>query len=193
MNVINNIEVIEPIILIDVNSEEKDLIENYPNFIINKNQDQRTTKKNLIAELKKNFPKVKFSVKKQYYDCYGITWYESVTIEEVDNVIRKFIDHVTDVTGDFRDPNPSNFNHLFGGFKFIMTYREFGDSKKMLLEELSLLMEDEYKLYPNHVSDTLYRLLRKTSFPIGAKITGIKVKEDFVSGLIEDIFCITFD
>lgn len=193
MENIKNIEVIEPIVLIDENAEEKDLIQIYPYFTINKNQDQAITKKNLVIELKKHFPKVKFSVKKEYYDCYGISWFETVTIEEVDNVIRKFIDHETDETGDFRDANPSNFNRVFGGFKYISTYRKFGNSKQILLEQLSVLLGNDDKLYPNHVSDVLYRLLRKTSFPIGVTAKEIKQKEDFEGGSIEDMFYISFE
>lgn len=190
---VEKIEVVEPVIVVGFNSGKKELIEFYPEFILNENQHQGTTKKNLVVELKKNFPKVKFSVKKEFNDCYSVTWFESVTIEEVDNVVRKFIDHQNDESGDFRDYNPTNFNRFFGGFKFISTYRNFGDSKKLLLEELGQLMGDDNKNYPNNISDTLYRLLRKTSFPIGAKVIGIKNNDNFKGGNIEDSFIIIFE
>ncbi|WP_026715220.1 LPD29 domain-containing protein [Flavobacterium daejeonense] len=193
MENVEKIEVVEPIIVIGLNSGKNELIEFYPEFIINENQHQGTTKKNLVVELKKNFPKVKFSVKKEFSDCYSVTWFESVTIEEVDNVVRKFIDHQNDVSGDFRDYTPTNFNKLFGGFKFISTYRNFGDSKELLLEKLGELMNDTDRNYPNNVSDTLYRLLRKTSFPIGAKVIGIKKDDNFKGGNSEDSFTIIFD
>ena len=192
MNTITNIEVVEPIILIDENAVKNNLIENYSYLITNENQNQKTTKKNLVAELKKHFPKVKFSVKKEHSDCYGISWIEAVSIVDVDNVVSKFTDHKNDESGDFRDYAPSNFNRTFGGFKYIFTYRSFTESKKILLDQLSDLLEDKDKLYPNNVSDLLYRLLFKTEFPLSYSNAEIKVKEDFSFENIEENIYISF-
>lgn len=193
MKNVDNIKVVDAIVLVSDNSDKETLIENYPYLILNENQNQSVTKKNVVAELKKYFPKIKFSVRKEYFDCYGVSWFESVTIEEVDNVLRKFIDHENDITGDFRDPNPSNFNSVFGGLKYISTYRNFGECKSFLLNELGELLGDTNKNYPNNVSDLLYRLMRKTTFPIGATVKGIEQKKDFQGGLIEDSFSIIFN
>jgi hypothetical protein len=78
---------------------------------------------NIRKELKLNFPSVKFSVRKDHYDCISIEWNDGPTTSEVDKILNKFEDHANDVTGDFRDYSPSNFNKVFGGSKYVFSRR----------------------------------------------------------------------
>lgn len=107
------------------NSDEKErenLPNLYPHLTVNKGSEYRLTRKNIVAELKKHFPEIKFSIRKDGYDAVRISWMGGPSYDEVDKVVMKFEDHKTDFTGDFRDPAPSNFNKVFGGLKYIFTY-----------------------------------------------------------------------
>ena len=63
------------------------LKKDYSFFELNEGRDDKTTKKNIITMLKKNCPDTKFSVRKEYYDCYGISWTNGAAEEEVDKII----------------------------------------------------------------------------------------------------------
>ena len=99
------------------------LKKDYSFLELNEGRDDKTTKKNIITMLKKNCPDAKFSVRKEYYDCYGISWTNGAAEEEVDQIIELFSNHSFDQSGDFYDYDPSEFNRLFGGFKFLSGYR----------------------------------------------------------------------
>lgn len=173
--------------------EEKESLPGlYPHLTVNVTDNHTITKKNIVAELKFNFPNIKFSVRKEYYNSYYVSWTDGSTIDEVDSIVKKYEDHENDFTGDFRDPNPSNFNKVFGGFKYISTSRNFSDCREILLEKLSELLGDYSKSYPNEASDILYRIMRKTTFPYGSVPIGIVAKENF-SGSMEDAFYLTFE
>lgn len=179
--------------LLNANEEEKlNLPSLYPHLIVNTQDDQATTKKNIVAELKLNFPNFKFSVKKEHYGCYNISWINGPTDDAVDCIVKKFEDYETDITGDFRDPNPSNFNKIFGGFKYVSTSRKMSDEFQALLQPLKVLEKDETSGYYSETSNLLYRIFRKTSLPSGAVITGVEQKKDF-SGSIEDFYTVLFD
>lgn len=166
----------------------------YPYLIINPQDDQNITKKNLVSELKKHFPLIKFSVKKEHYSTYGITWTNGVTQDEVEEIVRKFEGYKNDETGDFRDPCPSNFNKVFGDFKYVFCYRKQSNEVKACLDVLKdqLLNEESFKAYPNEVGDVFYRTFRKTSFPVGAVVRTIKMIDNF-SGSANDVFEFVFD
>lgn len=174
------------------NQEKLTLPSLYPHLIVNTRDDHATTKKNIVAELKKNFSNFKFSVKKEYYGCYNISWTNGPTDDEVDCFVKKFEDYETDFTGDFRDPNPSNFNKVFGGFKYVSTSRKMNENFEALLQPLKVLEKDNVSGYYSETHNLLYRIFRKTSLPIGAVISGIEKKINF-SGNIEDLYIILFD
>lgn len=96
----------------------------FPHMEVNLGGDQKISKRNMVAELKKRFPETKFSVRKDGYDCYLIRWSAGPTHEEVAEVKYMFIDHKSSYCGDYSDYSPSNFNKVFGGFKFIFLTRE---------------------------------------------------------------------
>lgn len=130
-------------------------------------------KSNLVAELKKHFPNQKFSIKKENYDSIAISWTNGVTVDEVCKVSRKFVSYVTDVTGDFRDYEPSNFNRVFGGFKYVSEYREMSED----IKELHCEFEEYNKLDKYESHKILRQLFCRTSIPTGAKNFKIKRNE----------------
>jgi len=166
----------------------------YPHLIVNTQDDQTITKKNLVAELKRNFPLIKFSVKKEHYSTYGITWTDGVTQNQVEEVVGKFEGYKNDETGDFRDPCPSNFNKVFGDFKYVFCYRKKSDEVKACLKILKdqLLNDESFKSYPNEIEDAFYRTFYKTNIPIGSSIKSIKMIDNYC-GAANDAFEFIFD
>lgn len=166
----------------------------YPHLIINTEDDQAITKKNLVAELKKNFPLTKFSVKKEHYSTYGITWTDGVTQSQVEEVVNKFEGYKNDESGDFRDPCPSNFNKVFGDFKYVFCYRKKSDEVKACFKILKdqLLNDESYKSYPNEIEDVFYRTFCKTTFPIGSSLKSIKMIDNYC-GAANDAFEFIFE
>ena len=153
----------------------------YPHLIPNPQDDQTTTKKNLIAELKKHFPAVKFSVKKRHYSSYDVDWTNGPTREEVAKITGKFEDHETDFTGDFRDPAPSNFNRVFGGFKYVFENRTQGAEISALLPELTNLLGNYSGAYPKQI---LHRIFSRTHIPTNARNFRIE-RTEITCGQIE--------
>lgn len=168
-------------------NEKEELPKLYPYLLINPTDDQNTTKKNIVLELKKNFPNFKFSVRKDYHSSYTIAWIDGPTQDEVDAIVSKFEDYETDFTGDFRDPNPSNFNKVFGGFKYVSTSRTFSEKVFSLLVNFKVLDGTKSNGYVLEAETVFYSILRKTSFAPGAEPIEIQFKKDF-SGSYEDAF-----
>lgn len=169
--------------------ERANLPKLYPHLIVNQSDDEKITKKNLVAELKKNFPDVRFSVRKEHYDCYNVSWIDGPTTEEVTKITGKFENSSSDWSGDFRDYTPSNFNHVFGGYKYVFENRDFGpDIYPVLLPQLEVFLSRE----KNDTNNILYRILRRTNIPAGAR--NFKIERNKITcGQIEDFYRITFE
>ncbi len=136
--------------------ERANLPKLYPHLTPNPQDEHATTKKNLIAELKKHFPAVKFSVKKRHYSSYDVEWTNGPTSEEVAKITGKFESWETDFTGDFRDPAPSNFNDVFGGFKYVFEYRNTSAEISALLPQLTEFLKDYKGDYPEQIFHRIF-------------------------------------
>ena len=85
---------------------------------------------NVRKVLKKRFPNVKFSVRYSSFsggDSIDVSWTDGPMEEDVLPLVRMFQDHHSDYSGDYYDYDPSEFNRLFGGFKFAHGQREFSE------------------------------------------------------------------
>ena len=82
------------------------------------------TEKNIRLELKKYFQGVKFSVRKDSYNCTYITWTNGATKEEVQKYTNKFDTGTFDPYTDYHSTQTTNFNTLFGGRQFIFLRRD---------------------------------------------------------------------
>jgi len=176
----------------DADRREKELLPTlYPMLTINSNDDYTVTKKNLVELLKHKFKGFKFSVKKDYYNSYSVSWTNGPTESEVKEVTDLFVSFVTDFTGDFRDYEPTNFNRVFGGFKYVSTYREQSDEVKNLTQQLKeYFTESDIENDRYCIEKTLREMFSKTSFPVQFKIKGIHVDD---TKLFEKRFSIEFE
>jgi hypothetical protein len=172
--------------------ELKELPIRYPHLTVNSQDDQNITKKNLVAELKKNFPLVKFSVKKSNYSTYYISWTDGPAEINVEEIASKFEGYTTDETGDFRDPNPSNFNKVFGDFKYVFYSRSASESISIHKEKLHEIIGSVSNSYQSEAGDIFYRTFRNTSFPIGVNVKSIQMKDNF-TGSFTDSFEFVFE
>lgn len=83
--------------------------------------------KNIRAELKKHFPKTKFSVRKQYYSTYHVSWSDGPTVEEVESIINKYETSRFDSYTDYHYSDTSPFNVVYGGADYVFTHRDYSD------------------------------------------------------------------
>jgi len=174
-------------------ANKKDIAElpsRYPHLTpINQKEDRyKQFRANLVAELKHCFPGAKFSIKKRSYSSVDVCWTNGPALRDVKLVTSKFEDHVTDFTGDFRDYEPSNFNHVFGGIDYVFEEREYSFDYEKLTDELATRANIERR----DASGDLYAMFQKTSFPkevsnLRIDVTGIRC------GSISDYYTIAFD
>lgn len=151
----------------------------------------KITKNNLIAELKHNFKGVKFRVTKQHYSTYNVEWTDGPSNNAVDEICERFESYQSDETGDYRDFTPTEFNDLFGGFKYIFTRREKSDKIEALTAKCEAIMNgfSNYTPRPNEGSDLMWRIFRKTSLPVNFTSCDI-VRTEKTAGLTEDLYTI---
>ncbi|USR67184.1 hypothetical protein NFC79_20995 (plasmid) [Providencia stuartii] len=83
--------------------------------------------KNIRAELKKHFPKTKFSVRKQHHSTYHISWTDGPTVDEVESIINKYETSRFDSYTDYHYSETSPFNVVYGGADYVFTHRDYSD------------------------------------------------------------------
>ena len=84
--------------------------------------------KNIRRDLKKHFPKIKFSVRKRYYDDISVSWENGPTKDQVKDIIGKYKNKFLDDSLDFSNYSPSAWNKVFGGVGSMFLDREVGDN-----------------------------------------------------------------
>lgn len=143
---------------------------------------------NIVADLKHNFPDVKFSIKKRTDSSIYVSWVDGPAREKVAKVTGMYEDHTTDYTGDFRDFDPSNFNRVFGGINYVFEERDYSFDYEKLTQELA----EKVKYETREASGDLYAIFCKTdiakdAFNFRIETTGISC------GSIKDFYKIAFD
>jgi hypothetical protein len=106
-------------------------------------------KANLSSDLKKNFPAIKFSLRKSGWDTININWIDGPTKKEVEDVVKKYQGYERDETGDFWDPAPSNFNNIFGDFKFVFAERSKSEATQKCFEKFETMFQKSH-YYEHH-------------------------------------------
>ncbi|EOE1546039.1 LPD29 domain-containing protein [Providencia rettgeri] len=145
--------------------------------------------KNIRAELKKYFPKTKFSVRKQYYSFYYVSWTDGPTVDEVDSIVKKYKTSRFDCYTDYPYNESSPFNMVYGGADYVFTNHHYSDeiialAIKSLIDkygesyefDTALMTVENYhqgKLYKigreqiignDGIGGEINRVLRKTSY-----------------------------
>jgi hypothetical protein len=152
-------------------------------------QVNKISKGNLVIELKKNFPGVKFSIVKRNYSTYDVTWTDGPTSKQVEAITELFVDSESSYCGDFRDPAPTVFNKNFGGFKYVFTYREMSEAVKALFPACEEIMNRVDGARFNAAHDLHRQLYNKQSFPLKFESCVI-VRSNESCGLIQELYSI---
>ncbi len=93
----------------------------------NSDKEVKIVGKNIRAELKKHFPKTKFSVRKQHHSTYHISWTDGPTVDEVESIINKYETSRFDSYTDYHYSENSPFNVVYGGADYVFTHRDYSD------------------------------------------------------------------
>ena len=93
----------------------------------NSDNEVKIVGKNIRAELKKHFPKTKFSVRKQHHSTYHISWTDGPTVDEVESIINKYETSRFDSYTDYHYSENSPFNVVYGGADYVFTHRDYSD------------------------------------------------------------------
>ncbi|MEY0838890.1 LPD29 domain-containing protein [Providencia alcalifaciens] len=124
--------------------------------------------KNIRAELKKHFPKTKFSVRKQYYSSYHVNWTDGPTVDEVESIINKYETSRFDSYTDYHYSETSPFNVVYGGADYVFTHRDYSDeiialAIKSLIDKYGESYEFDTALMTveNYHQEILYKIGRE--------------------------------
>lgn len=110
--------------------------------------DHNVVGRNIRTELKRNFPGVKFSVRKESYDCYRIGWCDGPTTEQVDAIVGKYKTGTFDAYTDYHGSEDNPFSVQFGGVDYIFTNKEVTDEgRKKVREMFPDLNEQNFRSY----------------------------------------------
>ena len=145
--------------------------------------------KNIRSDLKKHFPKTKFSVRKQHYSSYSISWTDGPTVDGVESIVKKYKTSRFDCYTDYSYNESSPFNLVYGGVDYVFTERYYSDeiialAITSLIEkygasyefDTALMTVENYhqgKLYKigreqiignDGIGGEIHRVLRKTSY-----------------------------
>ncbi|HGN1707538.1 TPA: LPD29 domain-containing protein [Providencia rettgeri] len=93
----------------------------------NSDNEVKIVGKNIRTELKKHFPKTKFSVRKQHHSTYHISWTDGPTVDEVESIINKYETSRFDSYTDYHYSETSPFNVVYGGADYVFTHRDYSD------------------------------------------------------------------
>lgn len=136
---------------------------------------------NIRIELKKYFPNQKFSVRSENNSVY-ISWEDGPVTASVKAVTDKFEAYSSDVTGDFRDYDPKNFNLVFGGCKYVFEQRSMSKATETIFMQWAESSFAEGRQYNSHGRSNLaHRLFTQYDIPQGEFC--IERKQGVTSGL----------
>lgn len=134
----------------------------------NSDKEVKIVGKNIRAELKKHFPKTKFSVRKQYYSSYYVSWTDGPTVDEVDSIVKKYKTSRFDCYTDYSYNESSPFNMVYGGADYVFTNRNYSDETialaiKSLIEKYGESYEFDTTLMTveNYHQGMLYKIGRE--------------------------------
>lgn len=145
--------------------------------VVTDKYDQKTAANNLRTLLKVKFPATKFSVKKDYYNSYTVSWEDGPSDPQVSDITRLFKDEGWDGMNDSSYSINTPFNQRYGGIGYISTNRNISDAVRN--QELNLLnkelgkefkMEDYVEERGNTASGLIYQRTYKKDYSPEVKV-----------------------
>lgn len=91
-------------------------------------EDSKSVAKNIRKHLKLKFPNIKFSVRSSFGKI-TVDWTDGAPQSKVSQALKCFESGSFNGMEDCFDFSKDNFNEIFGGVKFIQTYRTYTDEK----------------------------------------------------------------
>ena len=144
-------------------------------------------------ELKKEFAGVKFKVTSQNFsggDSVHISWSEGPTERDVNEFTNKYqygsFNGMEDIYeySNSRDDLPQT--------KYVQTRREISEeTNNTVFESLLPHLPTSSGFSESDVKNYAYRIIKKTSIPLGSKIIGVERKEE--NGSIEDVYILKIE
>lgn len=103
--------------------------------------------KNIRLDLKKRWPKVKFSVRTEYYGSVSIRWTDGPTRREVDRAVDQYQAGHFNGMEDIYEHSETPWTTVFGGAKYVSTCREYSDNL------LAFGLDKLYECLPTNLKD----------------------------------------
>lgn len=135
---------------------------------------------NIRTELKRAFPKVKFSVRADGYSSIDINWSQGPKADDVSAIVKKYEGGSFDGMTDCYNYDPDNtFSDVFGEVRYVFTKRQFDDATE---EMVALFICAQYgvdyegyntRIGYEYVSSMVNKLLASKTVPPGMKVSGI--------------------
>jgi hypothetical protein len=119
--------------------------------------------KNIRADLKKNFPGVKFSVRMEHYGSINIKWENGPTGEAVEKITDRYVSGYFDGMDDSYHNTHSVFGDVFGSEKYVSCYRDTGTLEESLFPAFCALVGvevPEHRYNAQYNGDSVYTILR---------------------------------
>lgn len=180
-------------------SAEKLRVE-FAHLTINPNSDKKIVADNIRTELKRNFPGLKFSVKKHSYSCYHVEWTDGATVEEVEKIVDKFQGGNFNGMEDIYEYRTTPFTSLFGSVQYVFTNRHISEGKYLLVAKsygFECADMTEYNNIQYDKREAIGREVWETSFyvkpeaiesPAALTVDGLEVRRNEEKNGIEIIF-----
>lgn len=128
--------------------DKEELLKKYPYLIQTNNSEcsRVTAAKNIRIELKKAFPKIKFSVTSKSYsggNSIDVYWTNGPSVEQVEKITQKYQGGSFNGMEDIYEYSHDVFNELFGDAKYVMESRNISDDirEKVAKEYVELFGE----------------------------------------------------
>ena len=126
--------------------------------------------KNIRTILKREFPGIKFSVRKREYSSYSVTWIDGPTVKEVEQFTNLFDSGAFDAHEDYHSNPGTDFTSLFGGRQFQSVSREISEEThaKVLKFAEDNFHDRIFAHYGNYFESPeyyAYALQRKYNYP----------------------------
>lgn len=142
--------------------------------------------KNIRRDLKRHFPGVKFSVRKDG-SSIDVRWDCGPTTKQVTAITGRYEYGSFDGMTDCYDHHDNPFSDVFGGVRYVMEKRSFGANEDEVFAKCKQDLRAFFADRPEYqIGDILWRVLGKS--PLGKTLSGIRRVEGVTCGLAEDFY-----